>query len=182
MGTVERYLILGGIRSGKSIFGEELLQGVLNVTYLATSSRGDDPAHHLRILEHQARRPIEWTTLEIPDLAELPGLIAKTRGPLMVDSLGSITTRMLLEDWDERGIRDFVTAICRAVGDRSETTVLVSEEVGLSLVPNTELGRRFCDLHGLFNQEVGRACDQVILVVAGRGLPLLRTTALLGRG
>lgn len=181
MGTVERCLVLGGIRSGKSIFGEELLRGVFGVTYFATSTRGNDLAYNSRILEHQNRRPGGWTTLETPDLETLPRLIAQTKTPLMVDSLGSITTRMLMEDWSEHRIRAATSAICCAVGDRQEATVLVSEEVGLSLVPTTELGRRFCDSHGLFNQEMAQACDQVFLVVAGRGLLLQRPAALLGR-
>jgi nicotinate-nucleotide--dimethylbenzimidazole phosphoribosyltransferase len=168
-------LVLGGIRSGKSEFAESLVDDATSVRYVATAAHdADDPEWSARIEAHQQRRPDGWTTEEIgaePDrLVEL----IQGSGPdetLLVDDLGGwVTARLGSED----GALD---ALRHAVEDCRARLVVVSPEVGLSLVPTTEVGRAFADALGETNRAVADACDAVVLVVAGQPSWLKRTAA-----
>ncbi|AQX14771.1 adenosylcobinamide kinase/adenosylcobinamide phosphate guanyltransferase [Tessaracoccus lapidicaptus] len=172
-----RVLVTGGVRSGKSRHAESLLTGP--VTYLAPGPVQDDADWAARIAAHRARRPADWTTLESHDLV---GVLTCTDGHVMVDCLGTWLTAVL----DERGlwgapadeITDVIghaaqeTADVLAVRDQGEDTVLVTNEVGLGVVPEHRSGRLFRDLLGLVNQRIAAACDEVHLVVAGRVIRL----------
>lgn len=168
-----RVLVTGGVRSGKSRHAESLLTGP--VTYLAPGPVSDDADWAARVAVHRARRPSDWTTVESHDLV---GVLASTDGHVLVDCLGTWLTAVL----DERGLWDASadeitgvigrmadeTAEVLGVRDRGEDTVLVTNEVGLGVVPEHRSGRLFRDLLGLVNQRVAAACDEVHLVVAGR--------------
>lgn len=172
-----RVLVTGGVRSGKSRHAESLLTGP--VTYLAPGPVQDDADWAARIAAHRARRPVDWTTVESHDLV---GVLARTDGHVMVDCLGTWLTTVL----DERGlwgapadeITDVIghvaqeTADVLAVRDQGEDTVLVTNEVGLGVVPEHRSGRLFRDLLGLVNQRIAAACDEVHLVIAGRVIRL----------
>lgn len=172
-----RVLVTGGVRSGKSRHAESLLTGP--VTYLAPGPVQNDADWAARIAAHRARRPADWTTLESHDLV---GVLARTDGHVMVDCLGTWLTAVL----DERGlwgapadeISDVIghvaqeTADVLAVRDQEEDTVLVTNEVGLGVVPEHRSGRLFRDLLGLVNQRIAAACDEVHLVIAGRVIRL----------
>ena len=172
-----RILVTGGVRSGKSRHAETLLTGP--ATYLAPGPTADDADWSARIAAHQARRPADWTTVESHDLV---GVLARTDGHVLVDCLGTWLTAVL----DERGLWDapadratgVVGGLVReaadvlGVRDRGEDTVLVTNEVGLGVVPPHRSGRIFRDLLGLVNQELAAACDEVHLVIAGRVLTL----------
>jgi adenosyl cobinamide kinase/adenosyl cobinamide phosphate guanylyltransferase len=158
-------LVLGGTRSGKSEVAERLAAGADGpVTYVATGRATDDDMA-ARIAAHQARRPASWTTVEAAD--DLPLVLAGLDGPALVDSLGAWVA----------GCADLspdAGALCTALRRRAGDTVVVSEEVGLGVHPPSALGRRFADALGALNQAVAEAADQVVLVVAGRVLPLER--------
>ena len=161
-------LVLGGTRSGKSEVAESLLPATGPVTYVATG-QVTDPDMERRIDIHRARRPGGWTTVEAgPDLV---AALDQAGGPVLVDSLG---TWVAAHDDLAPDIAGLVAALraraARAVG----ATVVVSEEVGLGVHPPTEVGRRFADALGALNREVAGVADRVLLVVAGRVLPLDR--------
>jgi adenosyl cobinamide kinase/adenosyl cobinamide phosphate guanylyltransferase len=161
-------LVLGGARSGKSEVGEGLVAALgPDVTYVATAvvdPAGADSDWASRIDKHRARRPPTWTTVEAgPDL---PAVVADLVGPVLVDSLGTwVAGCPVPPDAD---------ALCHALIHRDGSTIVVSEEVGLGVHPPTEAGRAFRDTLGTVNRAVADVADEVLLVVAGRVLPLPR--------
>ena len=158
-------LVLGGARSGKSAVAEGLAARTAErVTYIATTEVGDDPELASRIADHRDRRPAGWETLEVR--VDLAAVLTKLPGTVLVDSLGPWVTAFLPGPPDSDGL-------CRALRGRAGHTVVVSEEVGLSVHPSSALGRRFRDQLGLVNQAVAAVSDDVLLVVAGRVLPLV---------
>jgi adenosylcobinamide kinase / adenosylcobinamide-phosphate guanylyltransferase len=166
---VTRTLVLGGTRSGKSRYAEDLLPAHAPVRYLATARRSaDDPEWDARIDAHRARRPPGWVTLEGPDVA---GTVRAGGGPLLVDDLATWLTGVLDDAgaWDspDVDISGAVTALVEAVRDGSGDVVLVSAEVGLGVVPATRAGRLFRDELGALNAALAAVCDEVLLLVAG---------------
>lgn len=171
-----RVLVTGGVRSGKSRHAEALLADAGEVTYVATGPVLDDADWAARVATHQARRPSSWTTLETHDLAA--GL--RTPGPVLVDCLGNWVTA-LIDDADAwEAPSDEVTALVEerlglasaALRERTAPTVLVTNEVGLGVVPAYRSARLFRDLLGTANQRLAADCDRVDLVIAGRVLSL----------
>ncbi|WP_030273054.1 bifunctional adenosylcobinamide kinase/adenosylcobinamide-phosphate guanylyltransferase [Micromonospora globosa] len=166
-------LVLGGIRSGKSEFAESLVADAPTVRYVATAPAGDpeDTEWATRLAAHRARRPGSWSTEET---AADPGRLVEVivaAGPnetLLVDDLGGWVTVLL--DPAHQPADDTATIAELAAAVRSSTArlVLVSPEVGLSLVPTTPLGWAFTDALGATNRAVADACDAVALVVAGQ--------------
>jgi len=160
-------LILGGARSGKSELAERWAGGGSPVvTYVATMVVGDDADLATRVAAHRARRPAQWQTVEVAPDTDLPDLLAGLEGTVLVDSLGPwLGSRPELSvDAD---------AICAALLARSGDTFLVSEEVGLGVHPTSAAGRQFRDTLGMLNQSISAIADQVVLVFAGRALPLV---------
>lgn len=173
-----RVLVTGGVRSGKSRHAESLLHGAAAVTYVApgpTAAEDDDPDWVARIAAHRAARPGSWVTLESRDLAAALG----TAGPVIVDCLGTWLAAVLDEQKLWEASSEDATAAVVALVDRAtaviagrDDVVLVTNEVGLGVVPEHRSGRLFRDLLGTVNQRLGAACDEVHLVVAGRVLVL----------
>jgi len=166
-------LVLGGARSGKSEVGERLA-GTLgpDVTYVATAvidPTDDDFA--ARIEKHRDRRPPSWVTVEVG--ADLPAVLAELSGPVLVDSLGTWVAACADTGDPDTGDPD-PDALCHALAQRTGDTVVVSEEVGLGVHPSSDAGRRFRDVLGTLNRAVADVADEVLLVVAGRVLPLAR--------
>ncbi len=160
-------LVLGGTRSGKSQVAERLAAQLAgDVTYIATAHiDADDPDHASRIVRHRQRRPHQWTTIECPQPPDLPTALRETTGVVLVDSLGSWVT-------SHPDLRLDPTTLVDSLTTRTEPTVVVSEEVGLSIHPTTELGRRYIDILGELNQRVAAIADRVLLVVAGQSIVL----------
>lgn len=161
-----RTLVLGGIRSGKSGWAEAALPAAAPVRYVATGVADGDPAWVRRLTDHRDRRPAAWRTVETVDVAAQ--LRSTSDAPIMVDDLGGWLTAML----DRRGWQDPVSAevddLVAAVDAAAVDVVLVSPEVGLTVVPATEAGRRFADELGALNQRLADCCHRVVLVIAGQ--------------
>jgi adenosylcobinamide kinase / adenosylcobinamide-phosphate guanylyltransferase len=170
-------LVTGPVRSGKSRHAEHLLAHEPSVTYVATGRRADpaDPEWSRRVEDHQARRPPGWRTVESPDAA---GAIESARGAVLVDCLGTWVTAIV----DDAGWSDLDAAAARvrAEGRRlveslcatTAPVVVVTNEVGWSLVPTTPSGRFFQDELGRLNALVAAVAAGVHLVVAGRVIDL----------
>lgn len=168
--TRHRLFVLGGTRSGKSRYAEDAARrlGGERVAYLATARPGD-PEMEARIAAHRRRRPVAWATLEVGlDLAAAVGS-APAGHALLVDSL-ALWVAALLEAGQPVAGRWAEAAT--AIGEREAPVILVSDEVGLGLVPASALGRSFRDELGTLNQEVAAFADHVVLVVAGLPLSL----------
>ncbi len=163
-------VVLGGARSGKSLFAERLARSWGEpVTYVATGPAPDpsvDAAWAERVAAHRARRPSAWTTVEVGGGA-LDEIVSGCAGGLLIDSLGTwVASRDLVVDG---------AALCQALRARAAAgwrTVVVSEETGLGVHPVSDLGRRFRDALGTLNQQVAAVADRAVLVVAGRVLEL----------
>lgn len=157
-------LVLGGARSGKSAYAERLIMAHASPwIYLATAEIFDDEMR-LRVDAHRARRDTQWRTIDAPH--DLPQAIiaAPAQAPLLVDCLGLWLSNRLLAEADLAADR---AALVSALATRMAPTVVVSPEVGLSIVPENALGRAFRDAAGLLHQEVAKTSAHVALVVAG---------------
>jgi adenosylcobinamide kinase/adenosylcobinamide-phosphate guanylyltransferase len=174
-----RILVTGGVRSGKSTHAESLIGGA-PATYVATGTPPDregDPDWAARIDAHRARRPASWGTLETQDVATA---LTEARDPLLIDCLGTWLTATIdaADAWeqDSDAVHELVLArtdeVVEALGRCEHDVVVVTNEVGLGVVPEHRSGRLFRDLLGTVNQRVAAACDEVHLVVAGRVLRL----------
>ena len=139
------------------------------MTYLATALVADDDMA-ARVAAHQSRRPGTWCTVEAS--TGLQDALASIQGTVLVDSLGTWLVAHHDFEADDEGL---VAALKARRGD----TIVVSEEVGLGVHPETALGRLFRDRLGEVNQAVARAADRVLLVVAGRALDLAQAEQLL---
>jgi adenosyl cobinamide kinase/adenosyl cobinamide phosphate guanylyltransferase len=157
-------LVLGGARSGKSDLAQRLLADAGDVTVVVTGTATDDDMA-ARIAAHRARRPEAWATVEAG--ADLPQALAAVDGPALVDALGTWVSAF--PDLDPP-----VDELLAVLAGRRAATVLVGEEVGLGVHPETDVGRRFRDVLGDVNRAVAEVADEVLLVVAGRALPLER--------
>ena len=165
----ETTLVLGGARSGKSAYAESLARadGGERV-YLATATAGDREMAE-RIAHHRNRRGPDWITMEEPiALADAVMRESRPGRTILVDCLTLWLSNLMLAERDvEAETRD----LCAGILSSSGPVILVSNEVGLGLVPDTPLGRRFRDAQGRLNQAVAAAVPRVVFVAAG--LPLV---------
>jgi adenosylcobinamide kinase / adenosylcobinamide-phosphate guanylyltransferase len=162
-------LVLGGARSGKSRYAERLVENAATCgTYCATAEARDAEMAE-RIAAHQARRGAFWRTIEAP-LALAPAIAAEATAarPLLVDCLTLWLSNLILAGQQPE---EDTSALCRALRAAGGPVVLVSNEVGMGLVPETPLGRQFRDAAGWLNQQMAALADRVVFVAAG--LPLV---------
>lgn len=169
-----KVLVTGGVRSGKSTHAEGLLDPAEPVTYVAPGPQRDDADWAARVAAHRARRPGVWLTRETTDVATA---LREAGDDVLVDCLGTWLTATCDQlGWDRPDlgevVADRVATVVRALEESAASVVLVTNEVGLGVVPEHRSGRVFRDLLGTVNQRVGAACDEVHLVVAGRVLRL----------
>ena len=163
-------LILGGIRSGKSAYAEVLAHaGHLPVCYVATAVIEDEEMAQ-RIQSHQQRRPNEWLLLETPiNLVDVFSQTELAHYCLLVDCLSVWLSNVLCAQPET--IEQQIEHLCRTIESTQQDIILVSSEVGMSLVSTNALGRRYSDFLGKLNQQLAQVCDDVIMVVAG--LPMV---------
>jgi nicotinate-nucleotide--dimethylbenzimidazole phosphoribosyltransferase len=173
--SVDRWntvLVLGGIRSGKSAFAESLVADATSIRYVATAVGAEDDQEWVeRIEAHQRRRPQSWSTEETgADPTRLVAVLAdaKPDDTLLIDDLGGWVAALLdpavQPNDDEASVRE----LAEAVRSSAARVVVVSPEVGLSLVATTPVGRAFTDALGTANQALAAVSDAVVLVVAGQ--------------
>ncbi|BBY09121.1 bifunctional adenosylcobinamide kinase/adenosylcobinamide-phosphate guanylyltransferase [Mycobacterium noviomagense] len=172
-----RTLVLGGIRSGKSRWAEAAIAESVPpdqpVCYVATGSAFDgDEDWSRRVAEHRRRRPAHWSTVETDDIATQ--LRQSPNTPTLVDDIGGWLAATLDREqaWDAGSVAVDVEEVIAAVRAFHGPLVLVSPEVGLTVVPATASGRRFADELGGLNQRLAALCERVVLVVAGQPVPI----------
>lgn len=157
-------LVLGGARSGKSRYAENLIAALPpRWVFIATAEPGDAEMAE-RIAYHRLRRGPDWQTIEAPqDLTAALASISD-EAPILVDCLTLWLSNRMLADAD----LEAEIALLEAALDRRRAPIaLVSNEVGFGIVPDNELARRFRDLQGRLNQRMAARADRVVLVVAG---------------
>jgi adenosylcobinamide kinase / adenosylcobinamide-phosphate guanylyltransferase len=167
-------LILGGVRSGKSRYAQQLAQLADRVTFVATAERRDDAEMLRKIDRHRAERPSHWRTIEEPlDLANVVKSAGTDCDVLLIDCLTLFASNLLEAHGENLALsQSKIDDLCAALQSASCTVILVSNEVGSGVVPPYVLGRRFRDLVGEVNQRIAAVADSVLLMVAGLPLAL----------
>jgi len=163
-------LVLGGARSGKSRFAEQMtVTHPRGCVYLATAEIGDAEMAE-RIRAHQARRAALWHTVEAP-LEIGAAIVAQTEqgAAVLVDCLTLWLSNLMAAD---RDIEAETETLIRALGQAGGPVVFVSNEVGMGIVPDNALARRFRDHAGMLNQRVAGVANKVFFVAAGLPLQL----------
>lgn len=173
-------MITGGARSGKSQFAEEiaLKYGNDSVLYIATSIPFDDEMKE-RVKKHKVRRPKEWTTVEaykgIHDIIE-----KSDKKVILLDCVTVMVSNLLLEvdmTWDDMSLKDIdeaeakisleIEGIINAAKKYTGHVIIVTNEVGMGLVPEYKLGRIFRDISGRMNKKIAENADDVYFMVSG---------------
>jgi adenosylcobinamide kinase / adenosylcobinamide-phosphate guanylyltransferase len=192
--TPRLVLIMGGARSGKSSFADRLAaSSSRSVAFIATATAGDDEMRE-RIARHRASRPQGWHTLEEPlALARAVRQASELADVLLLDCVTLWLGNMLLQEpgqhdkigedefnttaklFDERAMKEIETllAVVKSLGP-NKTLIIVTNEVGLGIVPANPLGRLYRDTLGYVNQRLAQAADRVYLMVAGIAVDLKR--------
>lgn len=188
--TFSRTLVLGGARSGKSSYAESLAESLIQlgnkqVLYIATAHpprATEDSEMQARIAHHQARRNPSWKTLEVPiALGKAIETHSTPECVIVVDCLTVWLSNLLFDAstiYPEVGVIDlpanFVTqrqalldGLSKAMNGNLGDIILVSNEVGMGIVPMGALNRLFVDEAGRLNQSVAAVCDRVVFVAAG---------------
>lgn len=164
--------LVGGAGSGKSSLAVRLAaESGRPVVFVATSEARDEEMA-ARIACHRGERPPEWTTVEAPlDIAgSLAG--APEEACVVLDCLTLWTSNALEAGWSDEAVAEVADETARLAAARTAPTVVVSNEVGLGVVPDTPLGRRYRDVHGRVNAIFAATAERACLVVAGRALEL----------
>lgn len=162
-------LIIGGARSGKSRFAQSLASEFSKVAFIATACP-EDAEMAARIARHRAERPPSWSTIEEPlEIARAVEQCSAEFDCILLDCLTLWLSRLFQQGVEDVDVQELalqeITCLAPAAG--SAHLVLVTNELGSGLVPETSLGRRFRDVHGWVNQEVARAAGRVYHMVAG---------------
>lgn len=166
-------LVLGGARSGKSRYAQQLAERCERVVFIATAKPSDEEMQ-LKIDRHRADRPQSWLTIEEP--TELPQVLTQHAAEcdlIVVDCLTLFAANVLEAEGENREATEHkVSVLCDTLKTIECPVVLVSNEVGSGVVPAYESGIRYRDLLGEINQCVARVADDVVLMVAGIPLAL----------
>jgi adenosyl cobinamide kinase/adenosyl cobinamide phosphate guanylyltransferase len=159
-------LLLGGARSGKSALAVRIAAAsCAPVTFIATAGDGEMAA---RIARHRAGRPAAWTTVEEP-AAVLDAVLSSPAGDfLVVDCLTLWVSTLAARGWGEEAVLAAAGDVARALARRAPGAVVVSNEVGLGIVPANRLARGFRDTLGSVNTAFAALADRTALMVAGR--------------
>jgi adenosylcobinamide kinase/adenosylcobinamide-phosphate guanylyltransferase len=162
-------LVLGGARSGKSHFAERAIEAASGGGLYVATAEIADAEMAARVAEHRERRGPAWATLEEPlEIAALIAAEAREHRPILVDCLTLWLSNLMHASRDiEAETERLLAALTSARG----SVVLVANEVGLGIVPETPLGRAFRDHAGRLNQRVAAAADRVVFLAAG--LPMM---------
>jgi len=169
---VRTHLILGGARSGKSRRALSLAKAHAGEVWFVATAREDpsDPEWCARIERHRRERPAHWRTVESPEaLPELVRAVARSDRLLLIDCLGLWLAQRIEQGAD---LDADAEALCAALQESPGSAIVVSNEVGMGVVPPYPSGRRFRDALGILNQRVAAVAEVVELVVAGCVWPL----------
>lgn len=173
-------LVLGGARSGKSEFAEDIYKDIDDVTYIATA-KAIDKEFEERIALHKARRNTKWTTIEA--YKDFASIEMKTRY-YFLDDVTNMLTNILFDHLGARDIADEdaslveklvideVATLFTRVKEMDADIVIVSSELGAGLVPEAKLSRLFRDMHGRVNQYIAKNADEVYYVIASIGVKI----------
>jgi adenosylcobinamide kinase/adenosylcobinamide-phosphate guanylyltransferase len=168
------HLVIGGARSGKSNFAQKLAQAQGNDVIIIVTAEILDAEMAARVDKHRAERPAHWRVIEAPlDLPQAIRSACADDSFVLVDCLTLWLSNILCTQAET--LEQRMDELCEAVKQASGKLVLVSNEVGWSIVPENALARAFRDQQGRLNQRIAALCEQVTLVAAGLPLVLKNT-------
>ena len=160
-------LILGGARSGKSNYALSLAKKYKKVAFIATCL-GLDKEMQERIRLHKEARPKHWETFEeTKELAKLIGKLSNSFDCILIDCLTLLVSNLVLGGDSQEQVVEKIKKLLFVLSKKKAKIILVSNEVGLGLVPVNKLGREFRDIAGKINQVVASEVDEVLFMVAG---------------
>ncbi len=162
---VRSVLVLGGARSGKSAYAQSLAEAHASERlYVATAEPADEEMA-ARIARHRADRGKSWTTLEEPlKVPQALRSLARPGGVILVDCLTLWLSNLMLAGRDPEAA---IARLADAIGALAGPAILVSNEIGMGLVPEHKLGRDFRDWQGRANHKIAQACDAAVFLAAG---------------
>ena len=164
----KRYLVSGGVKSGKSKFAEKIASKYKNVTYVALSeSRDNDIDWQNRINVHKLRRPDAWKTIETD---EIINVLKNETDTLLIDSIGGFVLKgisMNSHDWEE-----YKHSLLKSLSSYKNTLIIVGEQVGWGLVSEYKIGNLFADRLGEIMNQITEIADENWLAINGKALRL----------
>ncbi len=174
--------VTGGIKSGKSAFAEDLVSQLgQSVTYIATAQALDDEMEN-RIYLHRQRRPKTWRTIEEPlNVSSVISEYGAKSDVIMLDCLTMLVSNLMFkicgpdDVYQSKGHDDIINEIgflAKTAKEAKANVVIVSNEVGMTLVSDNYLGRQYQELVGRANQVLARMADEAYLVVCGYGIDI----------
>jgi len=161
-------LITGGARSGKSALAQKIGEAWRGqVCFVATATAGDQDMAE-RIARHRSERPTSWTTMESPVevTSDISGITEDSL--VIIDCVTMWVSNLLLQGFELEKIEEEAAILAEFLGQREAPTVVVTNEVGLSIVPDNELARRYQDTLGRVNQALAHRAERALFVSAGR--------------
>ena len=160
--------ITGGTKSGKSEFAEYLGRKVQNITYIALSeSRPEDASWQKKIIQHRKRRPKEWELVETSDLMSA---LLNEKGPVLIDSIGGFIMENINIDDDEWEKKNYL--LLDLLNERKNTTLIVGEQVGWSLVSEYAIGNKYIERLGHLQKKITKISQENWLTLNGRAISL----------
>jgi adenosylcobinamide kinase / adenosylcobinamide-phosphate guanylyltransferase len=180
MGTRKKCvtLVLGGARSGKSRYAQQIASRFERITFIATA-RPSDPEMRRKISQHRRERPCKWRTIEAPlNLGNAIDLESRHADMVLVDCLTVFVANfMSARNGARKDTRKDIEQVLSAIRMSKASILVVSNEVGSGVVPSYRSGRIFRDLLGQLNQQVAEIADKVVVMVAGVAVTVKDTTA-----
>lgn len=160
--------ILGGARSGKSSYALKLAKKSRKKVVFIATCQSLDKEMAKRIKSHKESRPKNWQTFEEP--YKVAGLLNELRGRagiILLDCLTLLVSNLMLKGWKNKNIENEINDILKALSKAKGEAIIVSNEVGLGIVPDNKLGRHFRDVAGKMNQVVAKSADKVFFMLSG---------------
>ncbi len=166
-------LITGGARSGKSSYAlNKAKTNKGKVAFIATCEPKDSEMKE-RIALHRAARPKNWTTFEVPcDIVSLLKKIAPSYKTVVIDCLTLWITNLIMKKTDDATIEKTTQKMLDTLKKYKGNAIFVTNEVGLGIVPDNKLARRFRDIAGRVNQAIARQADEMYFMISGIALKI----------
>lgn len=165
-------LLVGGARSGKSDLAVKLGQAWPGEVVVAATAQPTDDDMARRISRHQQERPAPWGLIESPLLSASDVVAVEPGSLLIVDCITLLVSNLMFAEKTEDQIAEHASILSHAFVSRADPTIVITNEVGLGIHPETELGRQYRDVLGRFNQRLASRAQTTLFVAAGKVTPL----------
>lgn len=163
---MKKIFINGGVRSGKSSSAIEKAKELGGDVIFVAAAQETDEEMSARIKRHKQERPRNWRTIEEP--LQIADIISELSGKtVIVDCIGTWITNLLMNDLDDEAVMLYIEEFVRTFKDADNNIIIVSNEVGMGIVPEHRLARRFRDLTGTANQKLAKAADEFLFMQSG---------------